>query len=610
MPNNRRGKDDLSAVKEDSSIINDELDLLIEDLNNFAVLDVKPNPGDFDKMLMDLGTRSSAARRGLRTEEKNLRDAGADEGDLAGGSESRCSSLQGGIQDFSREHRSKSASKLKEDTLKDSKSKAKTASLSRKPSHSKRKLVDPASNSKRALRQQVSVRGELPNADVQALVSPTQSRSEGALVDDSAIQFELSNLLACLEQGDLEEGKRDVGDFDDKRTAVLGDSSPPSGSETVKSTKGSPTFATENAVLDHDARDRKSPVSSRVQSTTDASNLNPLLIHNPYGDNSQHSLDTVLNTLAAEMVELDEFDEKPNKSSDRIDTGLSTKTVGLIPNATPKTTVLPASDPVRFDDTDAQIDNMIQAFQSETSALRTEDQSSGTCYTCHKPVFGSSIQALGLIYHVEHFICSMCGKLLDRRNFYSNKGTPCCKSCSAWNTSLQCTSCQKPIIEKAINAFGKCWHPQCFRCFKCETVLTDDFFDIQSAPCCRSCYRNYFSPRCKACGEVITENYLNALGAQWHDYHFVCRVCGVKLESYFEKDGFPYCKQHFSSEVGIVCASCSQPITDLYIEAFGMKWHSHHFVCNFCSTPLPGKKYFEKQGRPYCSSCTNKLFGT
>jgi hypothetical protein len=41
----------------------------------------------------------------------------------------------------------------------------------------------------------------------------------------------------------------------------------------------------------------------------------------------------------------------------------------------------------------------------------------------------------------------------------------------------------------------------------------------------------------------------------------------------------------------------------------GRVWHPEHFCCAHCHTPFAGSEFFEKDGLPYCEEHFKQLFG-
>jgi hypothetical protein len=60
---------------------------------------------------------------------------------------------------------------------------------------------------------------------------------------------------------------------------------------------------------------------------------------------------------------------------------------------------------------------------------------------------------------------------------------------------------------------------------------------------CETCYARVGKSLCALCEKVIIAGGLVALGERYHTEHFVCTTCLTPLtEGYFEYHGKPYCR--------------------------------------------------------------------
>lgn len=46
-----------------------------------------------------------------------------------------------------------------------------------------------------------------------------------------------------------------------------------------------------------------------------------------------------------------------------------------------------------------------------------------------------------------------------------------------------------------------------------------------------------------------------------------------------------------------------------YTSAEGANWHTNHFCCFLCDTPLAGHQYTPIEGQPHCLGCYQKKYG-
>eukprot|EP01113_Clastostelium_recurvatum_P042988 TRINITY_DN7039_c0_g1_i3.p1 TRINITY_DN7039_c0_g1~~TRINITY_DN7039_c0_g1_i3.p1 ORF type:complete len:179 (+),score=9.28 TRINITY_DN7039_c0_g1_i3:76-612(+) len=167
-----------------------------------------------------------------------------------------------------------------------------------------------------------------------------------------------------------------------------------------------------------------------------------------------------------------------------------------------------------------------------------------------------------------------------------------------------CYSCHRPILGESIHALGHTYHPEHFLCHHCSDPLgTADFHDRDGSPHCRRCYDDVYRSRCARCDQVVDGEFLSALGKKWHHHHFICTTCSKPFHGgkYFEREGKPYCDAHYHEEFTPRCAGCNQNIRNgEIVNALGSTWHADHFVCHTCHSPFTGSSFYEIGGRPYC----------
>lgn len=70
-------------------------------------------------------------------------------------------------------------------------------------------------------------------------------------------------------------------------------------------------------------------------------------------------------------------------------------------------------------------------------------------------------------------------------------------------------------------------------------------------------------PQCSSClNGLETEEYISALGQEWHADCFRCSACDSLLSSwYFEKDGLLFCRDDYWQRFGHACQQCGAIIT-------------------------------------------------
>ncbi|HKP51064.1 MAG TPA: protein DA1 [Chloroflexia bacterium] len=178
-----------------------------------------------------------------------------------------------------------------------------------------------------------------------------------------------------------------------------------------------------------------------------------------------------------------------------------------------------------------------------------------------------------------------------------------------------CAGCRKSIMGEYVRVLGADWHRDCFRCAACgQPAGREGFIEHEGRAYHVACYHERFSPRCAACGKVITGKYTNALGKSWHVEHFVCAQCGKPFagRSFFERDGKAYCETDFHLLFSPKCTVCGEPLRGTYsVNLWGDKYCERHNVelhkCYSCGrlicARLTGGGVRYQDGRHMCNLC-------
>jgi hypothetical protein len=236
----------------------------------------------------------------------------------------------------------------------------------------------------------------------------------------------------------------------------------------------------------------------------------------------------------------------------------------------------------------------------------------GPCVACGQYIVGSLVTALDEMWHPECFTCVNCDTILKAHNYVVEDNKQYCKNCHEKLFGPPCSVCHKPTRDNRYLVLNRIWHPNCFCCVECGKKLTpDNFIERLGSPYCKDDYHRLFSPKCCACGLPIKDKAINALNKMWHTHCFKCTHCGIPLEerNFYEKNGKPYCEKDYMDLFHPKCTGCKLPITEgRQITAMGKPWHPECFVCTICVKPLTPETYKEHSGKPYCEYDYHKLF--
>lgn len=104
------------------------------------------------------------------------------------------------------------------------------------------------------------------------------------------------------------------------------------------------------------------------------------------------------------------------------------------------------------------------------------------CWQCGKLIVCGSplVKELGHRYHPECFSCDDCGAQLTK--YFVRNSEVVCRDCL-----LGCKACTKPIKSKFVRLEGDRYHPECFKCGKCDSVLLGAFKTRNQVVFCTSC---------------------------------------------------------------------------------------------------------------------------
>ena len=117
----------------------------------------------------------------------------------------------------------------------------------------------------------------------------------------------------------------------------------------------------------------------------------------------------------------------------------------------------------------------------------------------------------------------------------------------------RCAGCQLEISPGSLAVFTdmeglvQSWHSWCFSCSRCGDLLTDLFYyysqgqlycarhlaDLMKIPRCAACHQLIFDKElklnCHQAHDTLLQELTRAEHSYWHNHHFCCCVCGVRL---------------------------------------------------------------------------------
>ncbi|KAG5835605.1 hypothetical protein ANANG_G00245760 [Anguilla anguilla] len=182
-----------------------------------------------------------------------------------------------------------------------------------------------------------------------------------------------------------------------------------------------------------------------------------------------------------------------------------------------------------------------------------------------------------------------------------------------------CGFCRKPVAlaEPAIEALNRTYHANCFQCRQCQTALAGQmYYNKAGIPLCEDCYLASLE-QCWACGEVIKDHVIRALGRAYHPPCFICTTCSRPIgEEKFSQGevGEVYCLPDYYRKYAPQCNVCQQLIVpgedgrdSFTVECLGRSFHEDCYRCEVCSILLstePNEQgCYPLDGQILCKPC-------
>jgi hypothetical protein len=111
-----------------------------------------------------------------------------------------------------------------------------------------------------------------------------------------------------------------------------------------------------------------------------------------------------------------------------------------------------------------------------------------------------------------------------------------------------CRGCNQAITKDFMSLSDWTYHIECFVCCNCRQPITGPVGVENDMLYCSDDYFNLYASRCAGCNEFIQGTVTRALGKYFHPDCFVCSRCGTLLKNgeYYTKanDPNPYCLEH------------------------------------------------------------------
>ncbi|KAL9029734.1 MAG: hypothetical protein Q9196_002055 [Gyalolechia fulgens] len=213
-------------------------------------------------------------------------------------------------------------------------------------------------------------------------------------------------------------------------------------------------------------------------------------------------------------------------------------------------------------------------YHSSTAPVRTsaphwspsQRRATAQCAACALSISGRIVSASGQRFHPECFTCFHCSEQLECVAFYPEPDT----FRNGRVGRIRARAGGAEVLDEP----GKTW---------------EDDGDESLRFYCHLDFHEKFSPRCRSCKTPIEGEVVVACGGEWHIGHFFCAQCGDPFDPktpFVEKDGYAWCVGCHTNRYSGKCRGCKKPVVDLVVRALGGEWHEGCFCCKVRSASL------------------------
>lgn len=223
------------------------------------------------------------------------------------------------------------------------------------------------------------------------------------------------------------------------------------------------------------------------------------------------------------------------------------------PNSTARSKPIPRNT----HDSSTPRNNLSARHWSQSPSVR---RATAQCYTCALPISGRIVSAASQRFHPQCFTCHHCSTLLEHVAFYPEPE-------DSRKARLARIEARATALDPGEEIDGK---------------LAEDDGDDGLRFYCHLDFHEEFSPRCRNCKTPIEGEVVVACGGEWHVGHFFCAECGDPFDAktpFVEREGYAWCVECHTKRFSGKCKGCKKPIVDLVVRALGGEWHEGCFCC-------------------------------
>ncbi|CAF1066433.1 unnamed protein product [Adineta steineri] len=175
-------------------------------------------------------------------------------------------------------------------------------------------------------------------------------------------------------------------------------------------------------------------------------------------------------------------------------------------------------------------------YHGTTNGFNKNEYSIGQCRKCHETIINTddSCNILGQIYHTSCAVCVICGRSVKNKHYFVKDQLYCEEDFlyTGFHQTLEhCIACGHLITDTVLQALGQSYHLTCFKCSKCSICLDGIPFitDKNKNLFCLHDYHMTYGPRCDKCSNPICpeddSNETVRIISMGKTFHVQCYQC-------------------------------------------------------------------------------------
>lgn len=186
------------------------------------------------------------------------------------------------------------------------------------------------------------------------------------------------------------------------------------------------------------------------------------------------------------------------------------------------------------------------------------------CNAVCDPHHDSLVEAEGRIFHADHFRCRKCSKPFNESPYVYIDNLFQCQACYEASSEQNCGGCHEAITGEYVEALGKLWHPEHFVCHTCRKPFEGAHFrSIEDTPFCEQHFRERMAMKCARCDKVIMGKALTAVGKRFHHDCFVCDLGNHSIAAgipFYIHENKILCHTHYEELIVRACHHCPKQV--------------------------------------------------